>query len=68
MSFPYAVVQFSNEGTYSEIPTSWLTKDSTKCRWPKTKNASFFVKKNITPGANWTLFDVNVECYCGKHA
>lgn len=68
MSFPYAVVQFPNEGTYSEIPTSWLTKDSTKCRWPMTKNASFFVKKNNPPEADWLLFDVIVDSYCGKHA
>ncbi|XP_071581114.1 uncharacterized protein [Temnothorax nylanderi] len=64
MSFPYAVVQFPKEGTYSEIPTSWLTKDCTQCRWPTTKNATFFIKKNSPPEADWLLFDVKVECYC----
>ncbi|XP_071581153.1 uncharacterized protein [Temnothorax nylanderi] len=64
MSFPYAVVQFPKEGTYSEIPTSWLTKDCTRCRWPTTKNATFFIKKNSPPEADWLLFDVKVECYC----
>lgn len=64
MSFPYVVVQFPKEGTYSEIPTSWLTKDCTQCRWPITKNASFFLKKNSPPEADWLLFDVKVECYC----
>lgn len=64
MSFPYAVVQFPQEGTYSEIPTSWLTKDCTQCRWPTTKNATFFLKRNYPPEEDWLLFDVKVECYC----
>jgi len=68
MSFPYAVVQFPKEGTYSKIPTSWLTKDATKCKWITVKNASFFVKKKHSTRGR-LLFDVNVEeCYCGKHA
>ncbi|XP_014477804.1 PREDICTED: uncharacterized protein LOC106746097 isoform X2 [Dinoponera quadriceps] len=64
MSLPYAVVQFPKEGTYSEIPTSWLTKDFTQCRWPTTKNVTFFLKKNNPPKADWLLCDVKVECYC----
>lgn len=68
MSYPYAVVQFPQEGSYSEIPTSWLTKDTTQCRWPTTKNVTFFLKKNSPLQEDWLLFDVKVECYCGKHA
>ncbi|XP_011858065.1 PREDICTED: uncharacterized protein LOC105555651 [Vollenhovia emeryi] len=64
MSFPYAVVLFPQEGTYSEILTSWLTEDNNKCRWPRTRNVTFFLKKNSPPHEDWLLFDVKVQCYC----
>ncbi|XP_039315459.1 uncharacterized protein LOC105198146 isoform X2 [Solenopsis invicta] len=64
MSFPYVVIQFLKEGTYSEIPTLWLTKDFTRCRWPPTKNVNFFIKKNYPPEVDWSYFDVRVECHC----
>lgn len=68
MTYPYAVVLFLQDGTYSEIPSSWLTKDCNQCRWLPAKNAAFLLKKNTPPQADWVLFDVEVECYCGKHA
>ncbi|XP_012532695.1 uncharacterized protein LOC105834614 isoform X1 [Monomorium pharaonis] len=64
MNFPYVVVQFLREGTFSEIPTSWLTKDFTQCRWPTTKNVTFFIKNNRSPETDWSLLNVKVECHC----
>ncbi|XP_039313114.1 uncharacterized protein LOC105203730 isoform X5 [Solenopsis invicta] len=64
MNLPYAVVQFPKEGTYSEIPTSWLTNNFTQCRWPITKNPTIFIKKSSPPEADWLLYDIKVECYC----
>lgn len=67
MSFPYTVVQFPQEETYSEIPTSWLTKDYTQCRWPKTKNATYFIKKLSTRGG-LIIFLCQSGMLCGKYA
>ncbi|XP_012542129.1 uncharacterized protein LOC105839990 isoform X2 [Monomorium pharaonis] len=64
MNLPYAIVQFLKEGTYSEIPTLWLTNNLTQCRWPITKNPTIFIKKSSPPKADWLLLDVKVECYC----
>lgn len=67
MVLPYAVVRFEKEDTYLEIPSLWLLEDKTKCRWPRSKNVTFFIKRSQAPDNDWPIFDVQVECYCGKN-
>lgn len=59
----YAVVLFK-DGSVSEVPTSWLDEKKEKCFWPKTKNASVFMNKNMFPSSDWEEHAVTVECFC----
>jgi len=58
MVLSYAVVRFPKVDSFSEIPSLWLMEDKTKCRWPKSKNVTFFIKRLQAPDNDWPIFDV----------
>lgn len=62
----YAVVHFIKSNDYSEIPSSWLTKEKNKCWWPKVKNVSQYINHSVTPDpTTWEIYDVEVEGFYG---
>lgn len=67
MGLPFAVVKFTDDSTYSEIPVSWLFENNEKCRWPKTKNIGLYMRKNHHPESDWTVHNVEVETFCSEY-
>lgn len=62
----YAVVHFIQDDEYSEIPSSWLTKEKDRCWWPNVKNISQYVNRCIAPDpTTWGIYDVEVEGFYG---
>ncbi|KAK4873188.1 hypothetical protein RN001_015217 [Aquatica leii] len=59
----YAVVSFvEKEGSFSEIPTNWLTEENTMCWWPKSKAAASFMTRKAMPDySSWTKHRVVVQ-------
>ncbi|XP_063919400.1 uncharacterized protein LOC135134607 [Zophobas morio] len=44
----YAVVRFE-DGSVSEVPVIWLSKDRKTCWWPSTKNSTHYIYNNKQP-------------------
>ncbi|KAM0730381.1 hypothetical protein ACS0PU_002710 [Formica fusca] len=64
----YAVVQFSVDESFSEIPTNWIYRndenDSQICWWPNTKNISSLIENRTEPDMKlWSIFDITVIKY-----
>jgi len=74
MAKKFAVVTFPKENdeheTVSEVPSSWLSSNLTKCWWPSVKNANPYIIKQIPPVTNdpkkWSLYPIIFHRYCGK--
>lgn len=67
MDKQYAVVHFIEDGTYSEIPSSWVFGEaSDSCYWPNMKNPSNIIKSAVPPNNKWPIFKIKVESYCCK--
>lgn len=66
----YAVVQFSVDESFSEIPTNWIhqnDEDGFICWWPNTKNISLLIENRTEPDKKlWSIFDITVIKYCCK--
>lgn len=67
----YAVVQFSVDESFSEIPTNWIHRndqnDGLICWWPNTKNISSLLENRTEPDMKlWSIFDIKVIKYCCK--
>lgn len=63
----YAIVEFTEDGLVSEVPTIWLTDKCTSCWWPPTKNVSSLILKAAMPYENtWVKYPVRLETYCSK--
>lgn len=64
----YAVVHFIRSNDYSEIPSSWLIKEKNQCWWPKVKNVSQYINRNVIPDpTTWEIYDVKIEGFYGKY-
>lgn len=64
----FAVIKFLGDGSFSEVPVSWLDHDESSCWWPRCKNPAAFMMKGLLPepdSGNWFLYDVVVESYAG---
>ena len=63
----YAVVRFKN-GSVSEVPVIWLSKDRKTCWWPSTKNSTHYIYNNKQPNKEtWKRSPVaKIEGYFGK--
>ncbi|CAL1671795.1 unnamed protein product [Lasius platythorax] len=72
MAKKFAVVTFPKENdeheTVSEVPSSWLSSNLTKCWWPLVKNANPYITKQIPPVTNdpkkWSLYPIIFHRYC----
>lgn len=63
---PYAVVYFTKEDIYSEIPTSWLLNDEAGY-WPTSINAWKLMQKGVEPDReNWEVHPLRIVRYSGK--
>jgi len=67
----YAVVQFSVDESFSEIPTNWIHQNDENngfiCWWPNTKNISLLIENRAEPEKKlWSIFDITVIKYCCK--
>ncbi|CAL1678269.1 unnamed protein product [Lasius platythorax] len=64
----YAVVKFLLDNLYSEIPTSWLTRENNKqlCWWPpRTANTKILIVNCASPNFDtWNKYEVDVIKYC----
>jgi hypothetical protein len=67
----FSVVKFTEENSVGITPTSWLTSNSSKCKWPdyppgseRLKNA---IKKGKTPESDWIECPVKVLKQYGKY-
>ncbi|KAI4487689.1 hypothetical protein M0802_011951 [Mischocyttarus mexicanus] len=70
MEKPYAVVRFSDEENYSEIPCNWIlnhdySSEETMCKWPPhfIKNVNFRIKYRITPSDDWPTYKIEIIGY-----
>lgn len=65
----YAVVKFTSDSSYSEVPLLWLSEDHQYCYWPtKTKNPVNLMLKNIPPSEDWDKYAVEIESFCCKYS
>ncbi|XP_051159309.1 uncharacterized protein LOC127280394 [Leptopilina boulardi] len=67
----YAIVCFHSNGTYSEVPTSWLIVNgdgSYKCWWPEDdRNIAKQIKQKAEVEEScWTSYDVTLDKYCSR--
>lgn len=67
----YAVVKFINDEdtadeVVSEIPTAWLIKENTFCKWPPEKFVAIYINKGVQPQDHWKEYAVEVECFCSE--
>jgi len=66
----YAVVQFLDTDTYSEIPATWLIKkkNGSQCWWPsRTANCPQMIATCASPDfKTWDCYDVDIIKFCSK--
>ncbi|CAL8130827.1 unnamed protein product [Orchesella dallaii] len=72
--YTYAVVEFPDEGSCDVIPTSWLTKNNTHCRYPKLPSFKItkYVRNRIAPPKDlddkrWEEHKVRVLLYTDSY-
>lgn len=58
------MVNFTSDDQTSLVPETWLIGKS-KCRWPRHRDPSKFIKAQSSPEADWLEYEVEVLCDFG---
>lgn len=71
--YPYAVVHFLSEDSFSEVPTNWILESNSTsgeeakfCWWPATKNVSTLIENRTQPEKTWAKYNIEILKYCCK--
>ncbi|XP_074034750.1 uncharacterized protein isoform X2 [Leptinotarsa decemlineata] len=60
----YAVIRFSVDESFSEIPLSWICPGRKECWWPKTKNVANLMARNLPPDKeNWEKHSIEMIAF-----